>query len=273
MANGPNLAELPEIRQVSHYVVSDAPLIVMRKAFPERTRTGSHSHDRGQLLFAIEGLLVANTAAGTWFVPRGHALWMPPGFDHDVAMQSAVTMCAAYVQSAEAARIGKECRVLRVSTLLEALLEELLEEPADTERAAHLGWIVLDEIRRIPATPFVIPLPKDPRLMRLARLLIEDPGSPGTIDWWCDAVGLSRRTLTRQFRSQTGLSFGDWRRRLRLVSAMTRLSSDEPFARVAAALGYRDHAAFRAMASRYGAADLLTPKAGGSRWADRKLET
>jgi AraC-like DNA-binding protein len=114
--------------------------------------------------------------------------------------------------------------------------------------------------RRAPGTAFVLPLPQDPRLKRIAQALIEKPGSEGTIDWWCDFAGLSRRSMTRQFRAQTGLSFGDWRRRLRLISAVARTTDGEPLARVAASLGYRDLSAFRAMASRYDASETLKPR-------------
>jgi AraC-like DNA-binding protein len=198
--------------------------------------------------------MVANTAAGTWLVPRGHALWMPAGLDHDVSMHGEVSMRTAYVRAAEAARLSSECRVLKVCALLEGALIALADEvrrATRTERANHLIWLVLDEINRAPSAAFVLPLPKDARLSRLARTLIADPGSAKTIDQWCDIVGVSRRTMTRLFRSQTGVSFGDWRRRLRLLSAAARVSGGEALPKVVAGLGYRNAAAFRTMARRH----------------------
>jgi len=126
-----------------------------------------------------------------------------------------------------------------------------------TERANHLIWLVLDEINRAPSVAFVLPLPKDARLSRLARALIARPGSSKTIDQWCDLVGVSRRTMTRLFRSQTGVSFGDWRRRLRLLSAAARVSGGEALPKVVAGLGYRNAAAFRTMARRHFGDDFL----------------
>lgn len=244
----------PEIHQASHYPKLDWPVIAMAKEFPAQSRTARHHHERGQLLFAVEGLMVANTAAGTWLVPRGHALWMPAGLDHDVSMHGEVSMRTAYVRAAEAARLSSECRVLKVGALLEGALTALADEARGatrTDRANHLMWLVLDEINRAPSTAFVLPLPKDARLSRLARALVARPGSSKTIDQWCDVVGVSRRTMTRLFRSQTGVSFGDWRRRLRLLSATARVSGGEALPKVAASLGYRNAAAFRTMARRH----------------------
>jgi AraC-like DNA-binding protein len=95
--------------------------------------------------------------------------------------------------------------------LLEAALVALSAEPPaydTTGRGGHLASLILDEITRAPTTPFALPVPADRRLRQLAQRLIEHPGSPLDIDHWANEVGVSRRTLTRVFRAQTGLSFG-----------------------------------------------------------------
>jgi AraC-like DNA-binding protein len=242
------------VRQPSHYAALDWPVIAVAKEFPPHTRSGKHSHDRVQLLFAITGLMVAKTDEGTWAVPRGYALWMPAHLDHDVSMHGQVMMRTAYVRSTEAARLPRRCQVLQVGPLLQAALAALADEvlvPCRTKRADRLIWLVLDEIRLASRASFVLRLPKDHRLLKLAHALISDAGSAKTIDQWCDLVGVSRRTLTRVFRAETGVSFGEWRRRLRVMTAAARVADGERLAKVAASLGYRNVAAFRTMARRH----------------------
>lgn len=245
---------LPTVRQTSHYAALGWPVIAVAKEFPPQTRSGKHRHDRAQLLFAIKGLMVAKTDEGTWAVPRGYALWMPAHLDHDVFMHDQVTMRTAYVRSTEAARLPRCCQVLQVGPLLQAALAALADEALGlrrTKRADRLIWLVLDEIRRASRASFVLPLPKDHRLLSLANGLISDPASAKTIDQWCDLVGASRRTLTRVFRTETGVSFGEWRRRLRVMTAAARVADGERLAKVAASLGYQNVAAFRKMARRH----------------------
>jgi AraC-like DNA-binding protein/mannose-6-phosphate isomerase-like protein (cupin superfamily) len=242
-----------EVRQISHYPDVHRPVIAMAKQFDAGTRTGWHAHARAQLLFAISGLMVASTAAGTWVVPAGHALWIPVGLAHDVSMHGSVAMRTAYIREEEAADLHQSCRVLPVGALLEAALISLIAESetyAEGGRGGHLAWIILDEVRRAAAAPFELPIPQDRRLERLTSALLQNPASPATIDEWAEEFGVSRRTLTRLFRSQTGLSFGTWRRRLRLLTAAARQADGEPIGRVAASLGYESLAAFRAMARR-----------------------
>lgn len=247
------IAEFAEIRQVCHFPEVDRPIVAMAKEFPARSRTGAHRHERAQLLFAVEGLMVASTAAATWAVPAGHALWLPPGVMHDVMMHGSVAMLTAYIRADEAGKLHDGCRVLAVGPLLEALIVALAAEPPLYEagsRGDHLASLLLDEVARAPTAAFALPIPRDARLAKLARAMIEEPGATPTIDEWADRIGVSRRTLTRLFREQTGVSFGCWRRRLRLLTAAAREADGEPAARVAASLGYRSLAAFRAMAKR-----------------------
>jgi transcriptional regulator GlxA family with amidase domain len=110
---------------------------------------------------------------------------------------------------------------------------------AEDGRGGHLAALVLDEIGRAPATPLALPLPRDARLRRVCLELIENPASEDDLDAWADRAGASRRTLTRGFRAETGLSFGDWRARARVIRALALAAEGRPPRVVAAAVGYR----------------------------------
>ena len=235
--------------QAGDYQNVPRPVAVMAKDFASGSTTGQHSHPRAQLLYATAGLMIAATADGTWAVPADHALLIPPEVVHEVTMHGEVAMRTAYLAAA-ALVVPPVCRVLRVSALLDAALVALADEPVlyDLEgRGGHLAALVLDEITRAPVTPFALPLPRDARLRRLCRELIEAPGLPHDIDTWADRIGVSRRTLTRRFRDETSLSFGAWRRRLRLVEAMVRQAQGDATARIATAVGYGSPRALQSM--------------------------
>lgn len=230
------------------------PLAVLGRDYAAGARTGRHSHPRHQLLHATTGLMTAVTERGTWFVPSGYALWIPAGLVHDITMQAPVAMRSIYVAPDLPDRpMPDMCQVIAVSALLRACLLALGDEPLlydEGGRAGHLAALILDEIARAVATPFVLPMPRDRRLRRLCDALVADPGSGLDIDGWSMEIGTSRRTLTRLFRAETGLTFGAWRRRLRLLQAQARISRGEPISRIAAELGYASLPAFRAMARR-----------------------
>jgi AraC-like DNA-binding protein len=234
-------------RSAADYQEVPRPVAVMPKAYAAGDSTGRHSHPRAQLLYATAGLMVAGTARGTWVVPSGHALWIPPGLEHDVTMCGPVTMASAYIAPA-AAPPAASCRVLRVSALLEAALAALAAEPVlydESGRGGLLAALVLDEIRRAPDAPLTLPLPQDPRLRRVCDAVVADPGAARDLDAWAEAAGASRRTLTRRFRAETGLSFGAWRTRARAVRALALAAEGAPPHAVAASVGYATPQALR----------------------------
>ena len=77
----------------------DRTVVAVAKEFSAGATTGLHSHVRAQFIFAIRGLMVATTEAGTWLVPPGYALWLPAGISHNVAMHGAVSMRTAYLRA------------------------------------------------------------------------------------------------------------------------------------------------------------------------------
>lgn len=236
------------------YQTIPRPVGVLAKTFGGGETTGWHAHPRAQLLFAISGLMLANTPQGTWAVPTGHALLIPAGIRHDIAMHGQVEMRTAYLDPvAGGLDPSAGCRVIRVSALLDAALQALADEPvlyAPDGRGAHLAALILDEVARAPETPFTLPLPEDARLRKLCRALIERPDLLHDIDTWAQEIGVSRRTLTRHFRQETGLSFGAWRRRLRLLHTMTQQAAGVALKDAARAVGYRNPQALQVMMRR-----------------------
>jgi AraC-like DNA-binding protein len=221
---------------------------VMPKTYAASSRIDPHCHKRAQLLYATAGLMMASAEDGAWVVPEGHALWIPPHLTHSVAMHGAVSMCSAYLAVEAVQGFPARARVIAVSSLLAAALASLGAEPVlydEAGRGGHLAALVLDEIQRAPETQLTLPLPKDGRLRRICLGLIEAPATDLDLDAWADHCGLSRRTLTRRFRSETGLTFDQWRARARVVRALALAADGWSPRKVAASVGYRSIQALR----------------------------
>ncbi|MDP4021702.1 helix-turn-helix transcriptional regulator [Methylobacterium sp. NEAU 140] len=249
-ANGPSSAE-PRSTEAAAYQDVPRAVAVMPKHYPAQARVERHHHPRAQLLYATAGLMMASAEDGTWVVPGGHALWIPPRLPHAVAMHGPVAMCSAYIDAAAVPGFPARCRVIAVSPLLAAALAALGAEPVlYGPRGDHLAALILDEIGRAPETPLTLPLPRDARLRKVCLGLIADPGHDGDLDAWAERAGASRRTLTRGFRAETGLSFGDWRARARVIRALALGAEGQAPRAVAAAVGYRSPQALRVTVER-----------------------
>jgi len=110
--------------------------------------------------------------------------------------------------------------------------------------------LIQHEMRQLPQLPLSLPFPAHKRLSRRCHAFLRRPAAHDTIDGWSRALGISRRTFSRLFRRETGLSFMAWRQQACLVAALPRLAAGEPVTEVAIDLGYDNPAAFTAMFKR-----------------------
>lgn len=224
------------------------PRPVWMRAFdmPAGHAVASHCHPWGQLLYAASGVLEAGTDRHACVVPPRHAVWLPAGVMHSARARTPVVFRSLYLEPGIAASLGA-CRVLRISALLDGLIQrasEFRRDYPDEGPEARLLQVLMDELHNAPDSGLALPLPRDPRLLRITEQLQRQPGERLAIEDWASRVGASRRTLARLFREETGLSFRQWRERVRLLAALPRLERGEAVTVVAGELGYDSTSAF-----------------------------
>ena len=226
------------------------PIAPLARDYAGPSRRDWHHHTRGQLLHASSGVMTVETAAGTWVVAPEQAVWIPPEVEHQVTHDQAIAMRTLYIDAGEAASLPPECCVVAVPPLLRALILRAIDIGLDYGPAgpeARVMAVILDELRALTPEPLHLPQPSDPRLLKVTRAMIDDPADGRPLSAWAKGAGASERTLARLFVKETGLTFGEWRERLRLVTAVARLAEGAAVTAVALDLGYQSPSAFIAM--------------------------
>jgi AraC-like DNA-binding protein len=229
------------------------PIVALPTEYPNGYHVPEHRHSRGQLLYAPTGVVLVQTQIGRWMVPPDHAMWIPAGITHSVDMLGAISMRSIYVAPGAIDGLPSMVRVVGVTDLMRSLIAEAVLLPVDQPlegRAGLLMSLLLHEIPHLPEMPLGLPFPTDARLVSLCRRFIAAPSPHATIDEWADMAGMSRRSFTRLFHRQTGLSLSTWRQQACLFAALPRLATGEPITRVAFDLGYDSVPAFTTMFKR-----------------------
>jgi AraC-like DNA-binding protein len=226
------------------------PIGAMAKDFPDGFFIAPHAHPRSQLIHAASGVMRVRTPQGAFVVPPQRALWIPADIVHDVRMAGAVEMRTLYIAPAAVAALPKECRVVAVSPLLHELILRAATLPLNYDEGGADGRVmalILDELGALPVLPLSLPMPRDARLAKMCRALLDDPASTLTLPQWARRIGASSRTLARGFQRETGLTFGRWRQQARLLEALSRLARGQAVTTVALDLGYDSPSAFTSM--------------------------
>lgn len=232
------------------YHATARPLAAMEVDYPSGTSTGLHAHPRGQLLYAIEGVMVVRSAEGAWVVPSNRALWLVAGLAHEVWMCGEVKIRTLFVDPDVAPHLPARSGVLAVSPLLRELFVAAVAVPTDYSlgsRDERLLQLLLDEVRPLNVPSMDLPLPGDPRVRTVCETLSRQPGDARTAAQWADELGITSRTLHRLFAREVGMRFAQWRQQARLLFALQRLARGDKVIDVALDSGYASQSAFAVM--------------------------
>ena len=223
------------------------PLYNRSESLAAGSWTDEHSHPWCQLSYAISGILGVRTPGGDHVAPPRYAVWIPPDVSHEVLNRGQTEMRSLYIAPEAARALPGECTVLEITPLVRELIRKVGELPVEYDEAGAAGRLVavlLDELAGLRPAAFVLPLPKDRRLLGICAALQDQPADARTLAQWAASAGASERTLARLFQQDTGMRFGDWRQRLRLLMSLDALEAGESVIQVALAHGYESPSAF-----------------------------
>lgn len=211
--------------------------------------TPPHSHARGQMIGCSRGVVTIATDTGSWIVPAGHAIWLPPFHMHGGQSFGLGGGWSLYLSPVACEALPPAPRTVAVPPLLREAILRAASWPDETmdDARQRIADLIVHEITSLPAEALGLPLPRDPRLRRVGRALLEQPADGRSIDAWAGWAGTTARTLSRRFPQETGLSFAEWRQRARLMRALEMLAERTPVTTIAIDLGYSSVSGFIAL--------------------------
>jgi AraC-like DNA-binding protein len=234
--------------------VSDPNKIRVIKPLEEaRSGDGLHLHPEGQLIIIGDGVLAMELDGKSAMLSTGQVCWVPPKVLHSGTGFGVSVAWNAYIPSkiCDELQLPGEAGIHRASQLLTALVVRIASwtgrdhSPSDAQR--RLLAVLGDELRQAPTDALGLPLPRDPKLRALAVELFTNPSSKIALADWCDRLSIPERTMTRRFRTETGMSLNQWRTMARMCRAVELLSAGHSVTSVAIDLGYQSASAFVAV--------------------------
>lgn len=229
------------------------PLAALAGNYLHGDIVAAHRHNEGQLVYAINGVMLVSVQQTTWVLPSGHALWVPPAMEHQIRMTGEVRMRTLLISPGAHGRLAQACEVIRVSPLLRELIVAAGDEPGSQPaslRHVQIVELIFSELDRAQRVLAHVPIPHEPRLKALCADFIDNPSQESKLEHWAAQLNMSSRTLARLFQKELGMSYGEWRKRTRLLLSMQRLASGASILEVALEHGYQSPSAFTAMFKR-----------------------
>ncbi len=182
-----------------------------------------------------------------WLTPPTRAIWIPAGVKHELDFRGECSLRTLYVSPERAGRLESAVKALEVAPLLRELIVHVVSTGMlDPRRPEHdrLAGVLLDLISQAREIDLMLPLPVDPRAIKLAQQLLAAPGDKQALEALISSTGASLRTLQRCFAEETGMTIDAWRQKARLVFSAGELAEGASVTQASLACGYESPSAF-----------------------------
>ncbi|ALG72412.1 hypothetical protein VY88_32260 [Azospirillum thiophilum] len=214
---------------------------------------GAHRHPHGEFFLLRSGYMRSQSPTGRWLIPAGHLCWVPPFTDHagDTANTDGVRL---YLAPEFCQGFPDEPAVMRCTPLVGALVERLAAarlHPVISGATGRLLAVLQDELIEARGGLMMLPMPQDSRLRGAVETWMDRPDEQVGLDEIAAAAGMSRRSLTRKFRLDTGLPVGEWLQIAKLMHGIDLLAAGRSVTDTAFMLGYDSISSFVALCQRH----------------------
>lgn len=212
-----------------------------------------HSHSWGEFVYSYSGVMEINLADHHYLAPPQYGFWLPPDIEHQGLNRHEAYHCSLYVSRALCANLPDTTCALTLSPLLRAMLEHLRQKETISDPSMeHQRFlqVVVDLLAQAPRVGSYLPWSVDPQLGPVLTHLQDHPGDNRSLAEFARLAGTTERTLIRRCQAELGISFSEWKQRLRVLKAMPLLEANETVEIISTRLGYGNASAFIAMFKR-----------------------
>ncbi|VVP43177.1 MULTISPECIES: AraC family transcriptional regulator [Pseudomonas] len=230
-----------------------APVYFRYADFGTHQYASAHRHPWGTLEYAAHGVLHMDVDGSRFLSPPQYAVWVPPEVEHSFYSHQPINYRAVCLAPAVCDDLPQQACTLAISDILKSILKDFAARDVKIPELAadkRLAQVLVDQLQQAPVHECYLPYACTPGLLGICEALQAEPGDNRPLAHWAAQVHVSERTLARQFVRELGMSFGEWRQRLRFLAAIEALDSHRSIQEVAFDMGYSTASAFIAMFQR-----------------------
>ncbi len=243
-------SETNTLHQPPYHDALPAPIVFRAAQMPSQASYPTHRHAWGEFVYSFSGVMEVKLAGQHYLAPPQYGIWLPPDVEHRGLNRQQAVHSSLYVAAELCAALPQTSCALTVSPLARALLEHLRQQPPGLPQSApeqRLLQVLVDQLSHARSVGSYLPRSDDPLLRVVLQALEQNPGDERSLADLAADVHSTERTLSRRCQRDLGMSFAEWRQRLRVVKALPRLEGGEKVETIALDLGYASASAFIAM--------------------------
>ncbi|SEM88191.1 AraC-like ligand binding domain-containing protein [Pseudomonas sp. ok272] len=227
-----------------------APVYFRYADFDAHRFAPAHRHPWGTLEYSAHGVLRMDIGGRRFMSPPQYALWVPPRTEHSFYSAQPIHYRAVCLAPPICRDLPPHACTLAISDILKAILKDFAARDVkipERDADVRLAQVLVDQLQQAPVHECYLPYAHSAGLLGILEALQAAPGDNRPLAHWAERIHVSERTLARQFVRELGMSFGEWRQRLRFVASIEALDSTRSIQEIAFDMGYSTSSAFIAM--------------------------
>ncbi|SDL46921.1 AraC family transcriptional regulator [Siphonobacter aquaeclarae] len=206
-----------------------------------------HQHGKGQLSYIEGGIAYLNTRNKAYFVPARHYVWIPPGLEHFVHhATSALMVRNIYFLNEDDGQhpFFRHMGIYPVSNLLQEMLKFSERWKGNIIPGGYPYEFLVTMKHLLPDVsthplPIALPTTDNERLRPVILYIRSHLGAPLSLPEVAFRFGFSERTLSRLFQQVLNLSFLQYVKMCRIITAIEQLlQTDKSVTEIAYDVGY-----------------------------------
>ncbi|MCA6220260.1 AraC family transcriptional regulator [Photorhabdus antumapuensis] len=218
--------------------------------FSANTECLRHTHPFGQLIYVVCGVMAMNAGGQHFLAPPQFCVWIPEGIEHSGYSRKAMRFRAIDISHEWGKLLPNTPCIIRLNSIFNAIMTDCFERKLkipETEQDLRLAQVLIDQLIQSPVQHTYLPSSKDKLLAPILQELESNPADNTPLAQWAKQRYTSERTLSRRCQQELGMSFSEWRQRLRFLHAISLLEQGKTVNEVAFDVGYSSSSAFIAM--------------------------
>ncbi|EPP27216.1 helix-turn-helix transcriptional regulator [Vibrio fluvialis] len=224
------------------------------EAFLSNTETREHSHPWGQVQLISGGILEMEAEDTRFLAPPHLAIWVPAGIRHRSYNRKPIEYCSLNIATAMTTAFPSKTSLIKVTPIVSAIIDDFRQREisvAETPQDLRLVQVLLDQLATRETQHHFLPSSNNKYLAPILAAVEENPTDDTSLQQWAERVHTTERTLARHCQAELGMSFTEWRLRVRYLYSMDLLRNGHSVKEVALTLGYNQASPYIAMFKKY----------------------
>lgn len=213
-----------------------------------------HTHTKGQLSYVQGGIAYITVYYKTYVVPARHYFWIPAGIAHILRIGYSATVLRSlyfYSTNDDSDPFYQKLGIYPASELVIQMINYTERWDGRNVGPKEKNFEFLVALKNIlplmsnQALPMILPVTDDERMTKILRFLTKNLDKDLTLKEVSAKFSVSERSLSRLFQHNLGISFLQYLRTLRIITALEMiLKTNKTISEIAYDVGYETLGAF-----------------------------